>query len=356
MGPVASQEAIKELGTNGGGFFNANSAHPFENPTPLTNFLEMVLIFAIPAALTYTYGRMASDQRQGWALFARDGRPLPRRASASPTGPRRRPTRRCAALAVDQRAGNMEGKEVRFGVASSALFATVTTDASCGAVNAMHDSFTPARRAGAARQHPARRGDLRRRRRGPLRDAGLRAPDGLHRRADGRPHAGVPRQEDRGARDEARHALRAHLPARHPAAARGLGRGRAATARHRSSNARPARPVRDPLRLHERARQQRLGVRRPQRQHAVLERRRWRLDDARRPLPDDRPGARASPARWSARRRVAARARHVPHQRPALRRPPRRGDPHRRRAHVLPGALARPDRRALRWRSHGRLF
>ena len=143
MGPVASQEAIKELGTNGGGFFNANSAHPFENPTPLTNFIQMLLIFAIPAALTYTFGRMAGNQRQGWAIFAAmavlffvgvavaycaeaHGNPALRRAARRP-----------------EPSGNMEGKEVRFGVANSALFATVTTDASCGAVNAMHDSFTP---------------------------------------------------------------------------------------------------------------------------------------------------------------------------------------------------------------------
>ncbi|MBX7101218.1 MAG: potassium-transporting ATPase subunit KdpA [Myxococcaceae bacterium] len=142
LGPVASQEAIKELGTNGGGFFNANSAHPFENPSPLTNLLELVLIFAIPAALTFTYGRMAKDARQGWALFAAmavlffagvgvcwwaesQGNPALR------------------GLGLSEPLGNMEGKEVRFGTAASALFATVTTDASCGAVNAMHDSFTP---------------------------------------------------------------------------------------------------------------------------------------------------------------------------------------------------------------------
>ena len=142
MGPVASQEAIKQLGTNGGGFFNANAAHPFENPTPLTNFLSMFLIFAIPAALTYTFGRMAGDQRQGWALFGAmamlflagvtvaywaeaRGNPILNAAGAAPG------------------LGNMEGKEVRFGVANSALYATVTTDASCGAVNSMHDSLTP---------------------------------------------------------------------------------------------------------------------------------------------------------------------------------------------------------------------
>jgi K+-transporting ATPase ATPase A chain len=142
MGPVASQEIIKELGTNGGGFFNANSAHPFENPTPLTNFLELLLIFAIPAALTYTYGRMAGDTRQGWAIFAAMAAlffagvttAYWAEAQGNPA---------LAAVAVDQGAGNLEGKEVRFGVAASALFATVTTDASCGAVNSMHDSYTP---------------------------------------------------------------------------------------------------------------------------------------------------------------------------------------------------------------------
>jgi len=146
QGPVASQEAIKMLGTNGGGFFNANSAHPFENPTPLSNFLQMLSIFAIPAALTYTLGRMTGSRRHGWAVWGAmaalflagvmtvywaeaQGNPL--------------------LAGVDQRAsltqsgGNMEGKEVRFGIANSALFATVTTDASCGAVYGVHDSFTP---------------------------------------------------------------------------------------------------------------------------------------------------------------------------------------------------------------------
>jgi K+-transporting ATPase ATPase A chain len=142
LGPVASQEVIKELGTNGGGFFNANSAHPFENPTPFTNFFEMVLIFAIPAALTYTYGKMARDARQGWAIFAAmallflAGVGVAYEAEAG-----RNPA--LASLAVDHTRGNMEGKEARFGIANSALWATITTDTSCGAVNSMHDSFTP---------------------------------------------------------------------------------------------------------------------------------------------------------------------------------------------------------------------
>ena len=146
QGPVASQEFIKEWGTNGGGFFNVNSAHPFENPTPFTNLLEMIAIFAVSAGLTYTLGRMTGSQKHGWAVFAAmsvlffagvvvaywaEAKGNPLLAGVDQT-----------ASAV-QSGGNMEGKEVRFGIANSALFATVTTDASCGAVNSMHDSFTP---------------------------------------------------------------------------------------------------------------------------------------------------------------------------------------------------------------------
>jgi K+-transporting ATPase ATPase A chain len=146
QGPVASQEVIKEFGTNGGGFFNANSAHPFENPTPLSNFFEMVLIFAIPSGLTYTLGRMTGSQRHGWAVWAA----MALLFLAGVTTAYWAEARGNPLLAgTDQHAGtphsggNMEGKEVRFGIANSALFATVTTDASCGAVNGMHDSFTP---------------------------------------------------------------------------------------------------------------------------------------------------------------------------------------------------------------------
>ena len=142
LGPVASQEAIKELGTNGGGFFNANSAHPFENPSPFTNLVELWLIFAIPAGLTYTYGRMARDARQGWAILAAMGVLFLGGALAAHWA-EAKPNQALASLALDHRSGNMEGKEVRFGTSASALFATVTTDASCGAVNAMHDSFNP---------------------------------------------------------------------------------------------------------------------------------------------------------------------------------------------------------------------
>ncbi|HEV3276794.1 MAG TPA: potassium-transporting ATPase subunit KdpA [Terriglobia bacterium] len=148
QGPVASQEAIKMVGTNGGGFFDANSSHPFENPTPLTNLVEMLMIFVIPAGLTYQFGRMVGDRRQGWALFAAMSVLFlagvfvcyPAEQAGNP---------QLAKLGLDRSAswmqpgGNMEGKEVRFGIASSALFATVTTDASCGAINSWHDSFTP---------------------------------------------------------------------------------------------------------------------------------------------------------------------------------------------------------------------
>jgi K+-transporting ATPase ATPase A chain len=148
MGPVASQEAIKEIGTNGGGFFNANSAHPFENPTPLTNLLELLAIFIIPFALTYTFGRMVGDTRQGWAVMAamlllfaslvmvayyseQAGNPLLAQQGVDQTA------------GVLQPGGNMEGKEARFGIAASALFTAVTTATSCGAVNTMHDSLMP---------------------------------------------------------------------------------------------------------------------------------------------------------------------------------------------------------------------
>jgi K+-transporting ATPase ATPase A chain len=146
MGPVASQEVIKMYGTNGGGFFGANSAHPYENPTPLANFVQMILIFAIPAGLTYTLGRMTGSQRHGWAVWGAMAVLFAAGVSfAYAAEARGNPLLH----GVDQRAsttqpgGNMEGKEVRFGIANSALFATVTTDASCGAVNGVHDSFTP---------------------------------------------------------------------------------------------------------------------------------------------------------------------------------------------------------------------
>jgi K+-transporting ATPase ATPase A chain len=148
MGPVASQEAIKQLGTNGGGFFNANSAHPYENPTPFSNFLAMLAMFVIPAALCYTFGSMVGDTRQGWAILVAMtilfvGFLVVAEYAEQSGNPA------FTALGVDQSTsatqsgGNMEGKETRFGIVNSALFATITTGASCGAVNSMHDSFTP---------------------------------------------------------------------------------------------------------------------------------------------------------------------------------------------------------------------
>jgi potassium-transporting ATPase potassium-binding subunit len=146
QGPVASQEVIKEFGTNGGGFFNANSAHPFENPTPFSNFFEMILIFAIPSGLTYTLGRITGSQHHGWAVWAAMaflfvcGATTAYWAEAKGNPLLAGTDQRASAL---QSGGNMESKEVRFGIANTALFTTVTTDASCGAVNGAHDSFTP---------------------------------------------------------------------------------------------------------------------------------------------------------------------------------------------------------------------
>ena len=203
MGPAASQIAIKQLGTNGGGFFNVNSAHPFENPTPLSNFLEMLAILLIPAALCYTFGRMVGDRRQGWALLAamliifipllilcysseQAGNPLLTAAGVDQTASDLQP------------GGNMEGKEVRFGIANSALWATATTAASNGSVNAMHDSFSPL--GGLAPMVMIQLGEI------VFGGVG----SGLYGmlafaivavficRAHGRPDAGIPRQEDRG--------------------------------------------------------------------------------------------------------------------------------------------------------------
>jgi K+-transporting ATPase ATPase A chain len=146
LGPTASQEIIKMFGTNGGGFFNANSAHPFENPTPFSNFFEMVLIFAIPSALTYALGRMTGSRRHGWAVWAAMTALFLVGVSAAYWAEAKGNPQLSGVNQVvsDMHSGgNMEGKEVRFGIANSALFATTTTDASCGAVNGMHDSFTP---------------------------------------------------------------------------------------------------------------------------------------------------------------------------------------------------------------------
>lgn len=148
FGPVASQEAIKQLGTNGGGFFNANSAHPFENPTPFTDFLTKLMIFSIGAGLTYTLGKMVGNVRQGWAVFAAMsvlfiGGAVTANYYEQAGNPQVAKMGVLTEATSTQPGGNMEGKEVRFGIPGSTMFATITTDASCGAVNSMHDSFTP---------------------------------------------------------------------------------------------------------------------------------------------------------------------------------------------------------------------
>ncbi len=201
QGPMASQVAIKMLGTNGGGYTNANAAHPFENPTPLSNFLQMLAILWIGSALTYHLGRETKNQKHGWsvwsAMFAMclagvlfcwwaeaRGNPIHQQ------------------LGVAAADGNMEGKEVRFGIFNSALFATVTTDASCGAVNSMHDSFTPLGGLVPLFNIQTGRSHFRRCRRGTLRHVGFCRPGRVHCRADGRTHTGISRKENRILRSE----------------------------------------------------------------------------------------------------------------------------------------------------------
>jgi K+-transporting ATPase ATPase A chain len=242
LGPVASQEAIKQLGTNGGGFFNTNAAHPFENPNILSNFLNIFSMLVITSALVYTFGEMVKSRRQGWALLSviaillvsgvgliywaeTCGNPI------------------LAGLGIDPAMGNMEGKEVRFGQAATALYAGVTTGISDGGVNAMHGS----RRPGAAFPDRARRDPAGRRRLGSLCADRLLRPRRLRRRPDGGAHAGVPRQEDRGARDEICGARRHHPAALHSRLHRG--RGSPAGGAFLDRQSRSAWPQRDPLRL-----------------------------------------------------------------------------------------------------------
>ncbi len=201
LGPIASQEIIKELGNNGGGFFNANSAHPFENPTPLTNFLEMVAMFAFPFALTYTFGRMAGNQRQGWTIFAAMAAvflvgavvAMHGEAAGNPLFP----------AGVDQALGNMEGKDIRFGAAARRPVRGDHDEHEHRRDQRLARQLPADRRPRPALQHGARRDHPGRHRRRAVRDARHRRhPVGLHRRADGRPDARVPRQEGRELRDE----------------------------------------------------------------------------------------------------------------------------------------------------------
>ena len=319
-GPFASQEAIKELGTNGGGTLNANSAHAFANPNGFTNLLQMGAILLIPFALTYAYGRMVKDQKQGWVVFGAMFL-LWAGSVAVATGFEVGGNQSVDDLGVnvtqevtDQQAGgNMEGKEVRFGPAASGLFAATTTGTSTGAVIAAHDSFTPLGGAAPLVNMMLGRGEPGRGRRRPLRHAHLRPAGGVHRRADGRPHAGVPRQEDPGHRDEAGGALH---PRRAPRGARVHRRVGAARLGLRVDPVRspghPARAHRGDLRLHLGRQQQRLRLRRPHRRHRLVQHDARPLDAGRPLLPD-----RAGPGH----RRVAGPQAGHPRRRPARSRP-----------------------------------
>ena len=225
QGPVASQEIIKELGTNGGGFFNANSSHPYENPTPLTDLLELVAIFAIGAALTHTFGQMAGDRRQGWALFVVMA--LMFLMGVTPAiWAEQRGNPQFAALGLHQHASANQPRRQHGGQGGALRHRRL------GAVGDRHHrhlvrrgqldarQLHPARRPGAAAQHPDRRDHFRRRRLGALWDAGDGGAVGVHRGADGRADAGVSGQEDRRPRDEARDALHSDLSRRDPAAGR----------------------------------------------------------------------------------------------------------------------------------------
>ena len=341
VGPVASQIAIKMLGTNGGGFFNANAAHPFENPTALSNFVQMISIFAIGAALTNVFGRMVGNQRQGWAILAVmgilfiAGVLVAYWAEAHGND---------AFTAMGLTGGNMEGKEVRFGIVASALFAVITTAASCGAVNAMHDSFTAL-----GGMIPLINMQL-----GEIIVGGVGA--GMYGMllfvilavfVAGLmvgPHPRICRQEDRGQRGQDGDAGHSD-----PAADDSwLERGRGGLPDGGCVHGEPGSAwlQRGALRLYLADRQQRFGLRRPDRKHPVLQPHRRRRD-VHRPLLDDHPG--------HGDRRLArgeeigpAVGRHVPHHRRSVHRPGRRRDPDHRRPDFLPGARARPHRRALR--------
>ena len=211
-GPNASMEAIKQLGTNGGDFFNVNSAHPFSNPTGFSDFFELYAILIIPFALAFTFGRMVKDKRQGYAVFAVMlvlWLAFSMVAIFAEVGG----NSKLDSLGVNQTVtatspgGNAEGKEVRFGPSASGLWCASTTGTSNGSVNSMHDSYTPARRDDVPGAHEARRDQPRRRRGRAQRPARHGDPGGVHRRAHGRAHAGVPGQEDPGRGGEAGRAL-----------------------------------------------------------------------------------------------------------------------------------------------------
>jgi K+-transporting ATPase KdpA subunit len=322
QGPVASQEAIKMLGTNGGGFFNANSAHPFENPTPLSNFLEIFSIFLIPAGLAITLGKMVGSPAHGWAVFAAmavlwfAGVLVCYWAEAQPNP---------LLHGVDQQAsmtssgGNMEGKEVRFGVANSALFATVTTDASCGAVNSMHDSFMPLG--------------------GLVPMVNILLGEIVFGGVGSGMNAGVPGQEDPGVRRADVDALPADLSHHHSGLRRGV--GVVSVVRHLEPGQQgSARAVGDFVRLYLGDRQQRLRVCRTQREHALVQREPGHLH-AGGPIFDDRAYARGSGQSRDQEDRAAI-GRRLPRDLDAVHGLADKRDPDRRRADVLSRAAPWP--------------
>ena len=343
VGPVASQVAIKMLGTNGGGFFNANAAHPFENPTALSNFVQMISIFALGAALTNVFGRMVGNQRQGWAILAVMGVLFIAGVAVTYWAEANGTIDACTRWAST--GGNMEGKEVRFGIVASSLFAVITTAASCGAVNAMHDSFTAL-----GGMIPLINMQL-----GEIIVGGVGA--GLYGMLlfvilaifvaglmVGRTPEYVGKKIEAS---EVKMAMLAILilPLMY------LGWTAVAVVlpvgRRLDGQCRPARLHRGPLCLHLADRQQRLGLRAASPATRSSTTSRWRSRDVRRPLLHDHPG--------DGDRRLAGGQEDRPGRRPALpdhrrpvRRPRRRRHPDRRRPHLLPGARARPDRRASR--------
>ncbi len=342
QGPVASQEVIKMMGTNGGGFFNANSAHPYENPNALTNLVQLVLIFSIGAALTNVFGRMVGDQRQGWAIFAVMG-VLFLAGVATAYWAEAQGNPALAALGVDPSGGNMEGKEVRFGIANSALFATVTTDASCGAVNSMHDSYMPL--GGMVPIVNIMLGEIIFGGVGSglygmllfailaVFIAGLmvgRTPEYLGKKIEAK---------------EVKMAMLAILIL--PLSILGFTAIAVVVAwPRRPRQRRTTRLQRGPLRVHFGDGEQRQRVCRAQRQHAVLQHD-ARYSDVRRPFPDDRADDGHSGFAGGQEDRAGLGG-HLPDPRWSVRRPARRRHSHCRRPDLLPGGVTRPGDRALR--------
>ncbi len=334
-GPVASQEAIKELGENGGGFYNANSAHPFESSNGFTNLFEILVLLMIPFALTYTYGRLVKDQRQGWVLFAvmfaiwigAAGLAMHYEDAGNPK-----------LQAIGAVGGNMEGKEVRFGTAMSGLFAASTTGTSTGAVNSAHDSFTPL--GGAVPLVHMMLGEVSPGGTG----AGLYAMLVFALLAvfiAGLMVGRTPEYIGKKIQATEMKLVVVYLIVM-PLLILGFSSLSSVLAGPEVVDPQswPTRALRDRLRVHVSGEQQRLGVRRPDRKHRLVQHH-ARVDDAVRPLLPDRPGARdCRLARAQA--GGPADGWDVPHEHAALLRAAPRRDPHRRRAHVLPRRLPRP--------------